>query len=136
VARSFLDTNIFFYAIDAKDPAKQSKARALIEALANSGEGVVSTQVIQEFANNAIRKLGFSPEQTMALCEAFADHAVVKLDLDLVQSSLPLMQIASLSFWDACIVAAAEQAECKIVYTEDLSSGQRIGGVRVKNPFA
>jgi predicted nucleic acid-binding protein len=135
VARSFLDTNVFFYAIDGADPIKQGKARTLIESLASSGEGVVSTQVIQEFANNAIRKLRIAPEQTIILCEAFADHAVVKPDADLVRNALRLMQLASISFWDACNLAAAELGGCKVLYTEDLNSGQRINGIRVVNPF-
>lgn len=134
--KSFLDTNVFFYAVDARDHAKQARARALISELAHSRDGVVSTQVIQEFAHNSLKKLGFTPEETASLCEAFADHALVKPDLILVRNALNWMRSASLSFWDACIVAAAEQADCKILYTEDLSSGQRFGNVRVLNPFA
>jgi predicted nucleic acid-binding protein len=136
VARSFLDSNIFFYAIDAKDPAKQRRARDLISGLANSGDGVVSPQVVLEFANNAMKKLAFTPEETISMCESFADHTMVRPDLDLVRDSLRWMRIASISFWDACIVAAAEKAECKTLFTEDLSSGQRFGGVLVTNPFA
>jgi len=135
VVRSFLDTNIFFYAIDGRDPSKQKRARALIADLAASGEGVVSTQVVHEFANNAMNKLGFSPEEAASLCEAFADHTLVKPDFELVFSALRLMKSSSISFWDACIVSAAEQAQCKILYTEDLSSGQRFGGLKVSNPF-
>lgn len=135
MARAFLDTNMFFYAIDARDREKQAKARTLIAELASSGEGVVSTQVIQEFANNAIKKLGFTPEETIALCEGFADHTLVKPDLALVSNALRLMRNASISFWDACILAAAEQSQCKILYTEVLSPGQRIGGVKVSNPL-
>ena len=135
MARKFLDTNVFFYSIDTRDPAKQAKARALIADLVNSGEGVVSTQVIQEFANNAIKKLAFTPDEAMVLCEALADHTIVKLDLDLISSALRLMGSASISFWDGCIVAAAHHAQCKVLYTEDLSSGQRIGGLKILNPF-
>lgn len=135
MARSFLDTNIFFYAVDVRDTEKQAKARTLIANLASSGEGVVSAQVIQEFANNAMKKLGFTSEETIALCEAFADFTVVKPDLELVSDALRLMSRASVSFWDACILVAAEQAQCKILYTEDLNYGLRFGATRVVNPF-
>ena len=135
MARSFVDTNVFFYAVDARDPAKQKRATDLIADLARSGEGVVSTQVIQEFANVGMKKLDFTPEETLMLSEGFADHKIVQLDLALIGSALRLMTGASLSFWDACIVAAAVQAGCKILYTEDLSSGQRFGDLRVSNPF-
>ncbi len=46
MARSFVDTNVFFYAVDARDPGKQKRARALLAELARAGEGVVSTQVV------------------------------------------------------------------------------------------
>ena len=59
MARSFLDTNIFFYAVDARDPVKQTRARELLSSLARTGHGVVSAQVIQEFANSAMKKLRF-----------------------------------------------------------------------------
>ena len=136
MARSFVDTNIFFYAIDARDRKKQTKARELISRLVSSGEGVVSPQVIQEFANNAMKKLGFTPHEAVTLCEAFADHTLVKPDLSLILQALHLMKGAPLSFWDACIISAAEQAQCKILYTEDLCAGQRFGGVQIINPFA
>jgi predicted nucleic acid-binding protein len=130
-----VDTNVFFYAVDARDPVKQKKARELISALASAGDGVISTQVIQEFANNVIKKLQLTANQTTALCEAFADHTVVKPDLALVRDSLRLMDEASISFWDAAIVAAAAQSQCKFLFTEDLSPGHRIGGVQIRNPF-
>jgi predicted nucleic acid-binding protein len=135
VARTFIDTNIFFYAIDSRDPKKQARARALISEAARAGEGVVSAQVVQEFANNAMKKLYFTPEETATLCAAFADHTLVKPDLGLITNALNLMKSASLSFWDACIIAAAEQAQCKVLFTEDLNPGQQIGGMKVVNPF-
>lgn len=136
MAKSFLDTNIFFYAIDSRDLVKQRKARDLIAKLAANGEGVVSTQVVQELANNAMKKLGFSVEETTILCEAFADHFVVKPDLTLAINALALMKVSSVSFWEACILAAAELAHCKILYTEDLCAGQRYGNLQVVNPFS
>jgi predicted nucleic acid-binding protein len=130
-----VDTNVFFYAVDGRDPAKQIRARALIADLADSGDGVVSVQVVQEFANNALKKLGYTPEETLTSCEAFADHTLVRPDLDLVRTALRLMQSASVSFWDACIVAAAQQAKCRTLYTEDLTAGRQLGGLKVVNPF-
>ena len=135
MAKSFIDTNVFFYAVDGRDVVKQDNARALIERLANSGEGFVSIQVVQEFACNALKKLGFTPEQTSTLCEAFSDHTVVKPDLDMVTDALRLMSRESLSFWEACIVTAARKGQCKVLYTEDLNAGQLFGDVRVTNPF-
>ena len=135
VAKAFLDTSIFFYAVDGRDPKKQKVARELIANFAVSGEGVVSAQVIQEFAHNAIKKLGYTPAEVESMCEAFMEHTIVKADLNLTFHGLRIMRTASISFWDANIVSAAEIAQCKTIYTEDLNSGQFIGKIRVVNPF-
>ena len=100
-----------------------------------SRDGVVSVRVIQEFSHNVIKQLAFTSGETIELCSVFADCTVVKSDLDLVIQALRLAGDASISFWDACVVAAAERAQCTILYTEDLNSGQKFGHVRVSNPF-
>jgi predicted nucleic acid-binding protein len=135
VSRSFLDTNVFFYAVDSRDEKKQKTARDLIGDLARKDTGAVSTQVIQEFASNAIRKLGLHPDHVGQLCRAFSDHLIVKVDLELSLESLKLMAETPLSFWDACTVVAAKQAGCTLLYTEDLNHGQRFDSLRVVNPF-
>jgi predicted nucleic acid-binding protein len=136
VAKCFIDTNVFFYAADGADPVKQAKALSLMTELASSKGGVVSSQVVQEFACNALRKLKLPIDQVLSLCNVFGDYKLVKQDTALVQDALRLMSSASVSFWDACIVAAAQHADCSILYTEDLKSGERLGGLAVVNPFA
>ena len=39
-------------------------------------------------------------------------------------------------FWDAMIVRSAAQLGCDVLYSEDLSAGQRYDGVLVVDPFA
>ena len=55
-ARFFLDTNIFVYTFDAHAPAKAKKAGQLIRRAADTGEGIISYQVVQEFFNVAFRR--------------------------------------------------------------------------------
>src|SRR5260370_4834612 len=65
-ARFFLDTNIFIYTFDSKAPAKAKKAVQLIRRAADTGEGIISYQVVQEFFNVALRRF----PQPMNVAEA------------------------------------------------------------------
>jgi predicted nucleic acid-binding protein len=46
-----------------------------------------------------------------------------------------LAELAQVSFWDALILASAEQAGAAQLYSEDLKSGQTIAGVKIVNPL-
>ena len=52
---SFADTNLFIYAVDSEDAAKQKRAEMLLRELRDTGTGVVSYQVLQEFMNTVLR---------------------------------------------------------------------------------
>jgi predicted nucleic acid-binding protein len=136
--RFFLDTNIFVYAFDAKSPAKARRAARLIRQAADTGNGVVSYQVVQEFFNLAFRRF----QHRMNVAEAEQYLITVFRPLLAVHSSPALyveaMRIAGryhLSWYDCIIVAAAMQSECSVLYSEDLQDGQDIEGLLIKNPF-
>jgi predicted nucleic acid-binding protein len=129
--RVFLDTNIIVYAqqLDAKGDA----ARKLL-----ADGGVVSVQVLNEFASVSHRKLGRTwPEIAEAINDVIAvTDAPVALSLDLHMSARTLAEKDGLSFYDALIVAAALEAGCEALFSEDLQHGRRFGGLAVRNPFA
>jgi predicted nucleic acid-binding protein len=136
--RFFLDTNIFVYTFDSAAPMKAKKATDLIRKAANSGEGIVSFQVVQEFFNVALRRFS----QPMTIAEAEQYLITVFRPLLAVHSSpaiyLEALRIAGkhrLAWYDAVIVASAVEGECDTLYSEDLQHGVEIDGVRVKNPF-
>ena len=52
-AKYFIDTNIFVYSFDIGQPLKKERALALIRDALETGLGIISTQVIQEFMNVA-----------------------------------------------------------------------------------
>lgn len=134
--RSFIDTNVLVYAdaADAKD--KQQRATALIAEHLRSGNGVVSTQVLNEFVNAAIRKLALPLEIVRARVHLYCRFEVVNATPSAVQEALDLHALHGLSYWDALILQAARQSGCERLLTEDLHSGATIAGVRVVNPFA
>ncbi len=134
-ARSFIDANILLYSIDFSYPDRQTIASNLLRDLASTGTGVISIQIAHEFASNLIRKFGRTPEEASLLCEGLSDLAFAESNLDTLRDALRIMSVASLSFWDACVVAAAKQAGCAQLYSEDLNPGQVVSGIRILNPF-
>ena len=131
----FLDANILVYAQDAGSPEKQRKSRQVIEELAASGDGVISTQVMQEFYVAATRKLKVQPLAAKGVLKAFAVFEIVQVTPELIQEAIDCSILNELSFWDSLILAAAAAAGCSTAYSEDLNTGQTILGVKVQNPL-
>jgi predicted nucleic acid-binding protein len=134
----FLDTNILICTFDRENVKKCKTAGALVaEALAES-RGVISYQVVQEFLNAAVRKFAepLTPNDAQRyLTIVLEPLCAVFSSLELFHQALELSSRWGLPFYDALIVGAALQAECSILYSEDLQHGQQIGGLRIVNPF-
>lgn len=133
--RSFLDTNVLVYTDDAGSPEKREKALDLYERLAREQSGVVSTQVLQEYFVASTRKLGVDPELARRKVELFGGLGVVVLDRPHIVAAIDLVRLHRLSFWDALIVQAALDANCRVLYSEDMQTGRKIRGLRIQNPF-
>jgi len=131
----FLDANILASAHDAGSPDKQRKSREVILQLAESANGVISTQVMQEFYVTATRKLGVPPLAAKGVLKTFGVFEIVQVTPHLIQEAVDCSILNELSFWDALVLAAAAAAGCSILYTEDLNAGQIIIGVKVQNPL-
>ena len=135
-----VDTNIFVYAHDPRDPEKQAKAQALIRTQAERNELITSAQVLNEFYSALTRPHrppSLTHEQASERVSAVADVSFV-LPLSRETTLLALGGVArhGLSFWDALIWATAKLNGVEIVYTEDTPGTSIIEGVRYLNPFA
>ncbi len=133
---AFLDTNVLLYADDRSAGRKTELARELLRRCMLERSGVLSTQVLQEYYVNATRKLGIEPAAARARIELYQALDVLSVSPALVLAAVDLHRLETISFWDALIVRAAEQAGCDTLYSEDLQAGRRYGPVRVVNPFA
>jgi len=135
--KCFVDTNILIYAHDHAAGQKHARAREVIEGLWTSGNGVLSTQVIQELCINLRRKLAHPLPLTeiRALVQDYLSWEVVVNSPDSALQALEIEERYKVSFWDALILQAAESAGAAILYSEDFAAGQRYGSVRVINPF-
>jgi predicted nucleic acid-binding protein len=135
--KAFVDTNILLYAHDVADPAKNRRAVELLTQLWADANGVLSTQVLQEFAVNLQRQtsLSLTLQEVQRRILLYLDWEVVVNGGGSVLRGLEVQERYRLSFWDGMIVQAAESAGCEVLYSEDLSHGQEYGGVLVVNPF-
>jgi predicted nucleic acid-binding protein len=130
-ARSFADTNIAVYALDA-DPQRRRAALAIMRT-----RPVISVQVINEFLNVALGKMRL-PRQTAGRLAAILLRRceVVALTVEMVRAAITLGERYRMSHWDALIVAAALAAGCETLYSEDLQDGQVFEArLTVCNPF-
>lgn len=136
--RVFLDTNVFVYAAGGEGGVKEKIADQLIGQAITGGKGVVSYQVIQEFLSVALKKFSvpFTVEQSQRfLSVTFRPMFVVPASFGLYSEALGVHSRFKTSWYDSLILAAASEAECSILYTEDMRHGMKIGSVRIENPF-
>lgn len=133
--RSFLDTNVLVYADAADEPDKQSRALAVIAEHRRAGTGVLSTQVLQEFANVALRKLKLPPALVRERLAFHSRFEVVPATAGLITEALNLHVLHGFSFYDALIVQAAIASGCSQLLSEDMQDGAIFSGVRIANPF-
>jgi predicted nucleic acid-binding protein len=130
--KAFFDTNVLVYIVGQNDN-RTAPAEALV-----AGGGVVSVQVLNELTAVARRKLGMSWEDTR---EALAAIRVlcpspVPLTIETHEAGLRIAAQYQFHIYDALIAAAALEAECTTLYSEDLQDGQVIDGrLTIRNPF-
>lgn len=137
-SREFVDANILVYAFDASAGRKQQRAKALLDRLWQDGTGCISVQVLQEFFVTVTKKVAspLSADDAKARVRELATWRVFAPTAEDVLAAIELHTQARLRFWDALIVLAAAESGCDVLWTEDLSDGQLLRGVRVRNPFA
>jgi predicted nucleic acid-binding protein len=135
VAKFFFDTNLFVYMFDRREGEKQAKAHAKLRSCVQNGSGVISTQVLQEFASVALVKLRHPAEVVLEELKIFESFEVVQLTPELIRRGVELFDKMQLHFWDATILAAAEHAGCEVLYSEDFQAGESYGSVRAENPL-
>ena len=132
----FLDTNVLVYLFDETNDHKREKAVRLVQESLENETGCISYQVVQETINVITRKLNATPEKARQILEdTLMPLWRVNPTRTLYQRSLNLQTRYRFSFYDSLIVAAALEAGCKSLFSEDLQDGQQIEGVTITNPF-
>lgn len=133
----FVDTNILVYSRDASEKLKQPIARKCLEKLWRDQTGVISTQVLNEYYVTVTKKLkpGLTQKDAWEDVCALMAWDPLSIDMPVLHQTKIMEEKYSISWRDSMIVAAAKIGGCKIIYSEDLSDGQIIEGVKIVNPF-
>jgi predicted nucleic acid-binding protein len=135
VSRIFLDTNILVYTNDKSDPQKQALATKVVSNCIADCKGVISTQVLQEYAAVALHKLHQDVKLVLRRLGQFESLEIVQVTPTLISRALELHTQYKLNYWDATILAAAEETRCDQLYSEDFQNGTAYSTVRVVNPL-
>lgn len=130
-ADPFFDTSVLLYLLSG-DSAKADRIETLLAA-----RGIVSVQVLNEFAAVALRKLKMPLNEVREILDTIrAVCAIEPITVETHDRGLAVFERYRFSLYDSMLVAAALIAGAKIIYTEDLQHGQVIENqLRVTNPF-
>jgi predicted nucleic acid-binding protein len=134
--KAFFDTNILVYSFASKPGQAAEARRDRAQQLVILG-GVVSIQVLNEFVQVCRRKMALDWDRIVASLEVIKELCgpITAINLETHEAALKICRRYQFQIYDALIVAAASQAGCATLYTEDMQHGQTIGGVRIVNPF-
>lgn len=137
-ADTFIDTNVFIYHLDETDALKHARAQVIVRDALASGRGCISFQVVQEFLNTALRKaeVALDVQAARMYLEVVLEPLLhVTASVALYRRALDVQQRWRFGFYDSLIVAAALEAGCRRLLSEDLQHGQRVERLVVENPF-
>jgi|SRR5215469_6138499 len=132
----FVDTNILIYVHDSTAGTKRQISATLIQRLARDSEGALSTQILIEFYAAVTKKYGMRNEEAVAVIADFGSWTVHRLAHADLLAAAEILRLYKISWWDALVLQSAHALGCEILWTEDLSHGQRYGSVVVRNPFS
>jgi len=131
--KAFFDTNVLIYALAENDPRS-----AQAEELLASG-GVLSVQILNEFIFVTRRKILMSWSDVTEALDAFRVlcPSPLPITIEIHEAALKIAEKHGYNIYDALVIAAALQAGCTTLYSEDLHDGQTIDGqLTIRNPFA
>ena len=133
----FVDTNILVYAYDLDAGKKHDISKNHIFKLWENRNGLISTQVLQEFYVTLTRKIHSPIEKSLArrIMKNYFAWCVVINDPEIILTASDIEEAYRISFWDSLIVSAAFSKNADIILSEDFHHGQQIEGITVINPF-
>ncbi len=136
ISKTFIDTNILIYAMDNRNMQKKNKAREILKGLQDDKNGVISTQILQEFYVVATKKLSIQPLLVKSIIHSLSNFEVVTVNHPLIEEAIDCSILNEVSFWDALVIVSAEVSKCAYLLSENLNHGQIIRNVKIENPFS
>jgi predicted nucleic acid-binding protein len=138
MSADFIDSNVFVYLFDETDSVKRERARDLVQAAVGSTTSLISFQVVQEVLNVITQKLKVPVKASDAV--SFFEQVLAPLwqvmpSFELYRRSVQVKERYGYGYYDSLIIAAALEAGCRRVLSEELHGGQKIEGLTIVNPF-
>lgn len=136
--RILVDTNVLVYAYSLQEPQKQKQAQEVLTRLVRNSAGALSTQVLAEFTNVALRKLANPLTAAQAYKQVellLRSWTVLDVTGPVVLEALRGVRDYQLSFWDAEIWAIARLNQLPLIFSEDFNDSSTLEGVTFINPF-
>ena len=128
----FFDSNVLIYAFTQADE-KTDRAMLLV-----SEGGVVSVHVLNETANVLQRRFKTQWVRIGQIVDSILEDCPEPIEISLAihRAALRICGRYGYSVYDSLVIAAALEARCSTLYSEDMQHGQVIDGLRIVNPFA
>ena len=137
--RVLVDTNVLVYLFDPREPVKRLGAVAVVTALEQADRGVLSQQVLSEFARVTSERVPQGPtreELIGAVLDFSRKWPVLPVTPAVIAEALGIAGRTGRSYWDAQLVATASVHGIATIVSEDFSDGAVIEGVRFVDPFS
>jgi len=133
--RVTIDTNVFVYMLDAREPSKQAAAAELVERL-RAGDCHVALQACGELYAALTRRFRRAPwEAAQASRNLLAAFPAFGTSRSAVERALAEAMAGRFGYWDALLLASADEAGCELCFSEEMADGARLGAVEVVAPF-
>lgn len=135
--RTFVDTNILVYAHDSSAGRKHKEAARIILDLWETGLGIISTQVLQEFFVIVTGKIPrpLHPDKAEELVIHLLKWSVMANNGQSILSAIDIQRRFKYPFWNSLIIEAAMTGKANVLLSENFQSGQMIQSMRIVNPF-
>ena len=133
----FIDTNIIIYAYDNSAGYKQKIASDILIKLWNTGNALISTQVLEELFVNITRKIPnpLAVLEARTLISDLMHWDTVVVDNEIIINSIDIFVKHRFSFWDSLIMTSAVKGGASFLYSEDFQHGITVEGIKIINPF-
>lgn len=116
---TFIDSNVFIYSVDKRNPENMRIAREIITAAVDNQTFTISQQVLNEFANVSLKKLSMTVGEVRECIEEFLNINVAEQRLDWTCKALDIKRRYNIQFYDSLLLAAASDNGCDEILTED-----------------
>ncbi|MGD0730893.1 MAG: PIN domain-containing protein [Terracidiphilus sp.] len=134
--KAFFDTNVLVYALGGRKKSTTDARIDLAQEIVILG-GVVSVQVLNEFVQVCRRKAGLGWDQVLGSLQTIKEICgpAIPVAMETHETAINISRRYGFHIYDSLILAAAVEARCTTLFTEDLQHGQIVEGVRIENPF-